>query len=558
MFNDLIEQQLVKIRAGSNRPNADRAGNLRVYSIDNRRAPTFKSYLHKPSEIKSADELWSMLQDAVSKAKISVERIADAKKVLEDAKTFIESGKTSNTKPLFLSESFRVASTANPIKRPAAHERSYNPIHEEYNPLVGPMFTPGWHTPSLSMEGPMQSLVEKNQAQMMDMLFDLLDERMKQVLEDKSNIKYEKLERPPETEDAFHERSRYQLVLNKEMPEGWEELQESLEPSLIDEDCLGGFGEWLSGGCDQQFILMGDTNHFDKDLRGWIFKGEYLESLKSAGVTDLVIEYSLDAQPILSRLYKGEFKSMKSLSAALKNELNENVDVSRIATLAMRAKRHGMRLHALDQDLTSFLEPGEEKSPKFAFNRLQKDKPLSKAIKDAVGNRKTAILYGAGHFRYETSLIEQLGQNNCRVIDLYNDLEKYRQHGVLMNAKYVSPYALITGENMVIMTRGKYMRNIPANADQTLASVKMGLQQEEIIKFKDRIISTYGSENSDELYGVSVNSVLNQAYWHKRAIDCGFVSLDSNTASSKASSPPVWNRVNEIINRYYSNKKLSP
>lgn len=497
----------IKLRSGTARPNPNGEGLQRVFQIDNRRAEHFASLLHTPQDVVTADTLWEMLQKKIRDA-----RKLDLSSVFELSLPFLRTCLNHVENPMQLSyEEYsrpRLGDCTENFNDKVSYEIELKPL----------MYI---EEPSLDQQFNMYENMSEEEIQ-------AWNESIKKTIEKYSKAsKNKRINARPavklETEAEFHERSRYRLVSNDDVPEGWNELQESLPPSLLDEDCLGSFGDWLSRTPDDiQYILMGDTNHTNDDLASWRIGGAYLESLKFAGVTDLVLEYPLEAKPFIDAFYEGKISNQKVLSDALSTVIPKRLSPNVYAELIANAKQLGIRVHALDEQL---LNPGDIRSPRFMFDRCAHDKVLSERIKECVGDRKTAILYGAAHYRYEDSLIEQLGVDSCKVVDVYSDLEDYKTGSpalTVSSATHVPSYAYILDKDTVVMTNGDYLRKKSANFDIFVESINMGAQEVEIEKFKSRFVERYTSESNPELNGVTLGSVVSDVYWYRRAVKSGF------------------------------------
>lgn len=281
---------------------------------------------------------------------------------------------------------------------------------------------------------------------------------------------------PFEKHEAFLSQARWKRGDNGTPPtnldESWNALQESLKPSLLDEDVLGGFGDWLENfPLDNQFLLIGDTNHNNPALITWRNEGEYIPLLASNLFTDLVVEKSIEVNDDIKALYAG---------SADKDQIR-NLKKQGILTLCLEAKRHGIQVHALDRQLNS--EFVQEILP----FRHHNEERLAGEIKDAVGDRKTAVIYGASHFAYKNGLHDLLGRSNSRVINLHQGLGDYHDPVVKMNADYPAPYVFLLEEQTVVASKRNYGREVAPTHDGYLGHCVLPAEREkEISKFRQR------------------------------------------------------------------------
>ncbi len=491
----------VKIRTTTKRPIEDKKNESPVYSIDNRRGVGFLSYLHKPRQIVTADELWQKLIDKVKFQKDLAEILERSKKIAKSA--------FNSVSPNYPKHRIRIIG---------------DDVKESY--FRSPRFT---YRRLDTFEPEIEQLVFKEDNDWWDSLKKYFTENTFPKLNSDLiplNIDWNfSLNKKPkiESEEEFHERSRWQLRnTSEDLPEGWRELQESLEPHLACEDCLGSFYEWVERTPDNaQYVLIGDTHHYNKDLAEWRDGGVYIPALQNAGIKHLVLELPYELEPALEQFFADSQASTDYLANEfLKLCPTMGNKVIKIAELCASARKAGIVVHALDAQITQNLD---QKSPRFFFERLAHDSKLARKIKDKVGHEKTAILYGNTHFGYESTLVDQLGANNCRMIDVFSSLKDfYECQTKHRNAKYVSPYAYIIEEATVIATSGNYHRSVSPNKDEANAGIQMGLQEAEVIKFRERFDAIHGTDGAPNLYGVTGEDILKDVLWHQKALRTGF------------------------------------
>lgn len=283
-----------------------------------------------------------------------------------------------------------------------------------------------------------------------------------------------------EKHEAFLRKAQWQYhgrnnLATSDSDASWRELQDSLEPSLLDEDVLGGFGDWLEYfPPDNQFLLIGDTNHNNSVIKEWIVTGDYIPSLASNGFTDLVIERTIDLKDDIKAFYSGE-ASKDQIAALLVNGILE---------LCKQARKHGIQIHALDRQIDA-ASPG-----KILPFRHRNDERLAEDIKKAVGDKKTAVIYGSAHFSYKNGLYDSLARSNCRVVNLHEGFKDYQDPVVKQNATYPAAYVFLLEQQTVIASRGNYLRKLaPANDSYLTHSVLPTEREKEISKFRERFDS---------------------------------------------------------------------
>lgn len=309
-----------------------------------------------------------------------------------------------------------------------------------------------------------------------------------------------------EQHEAFLSKARWRYGGNGapvDLDESWRALQESLEPSLLDEDVLGGFGDWLENfPADNQFLLIGDTNHDNRAIETWKNGGEYIPLLARKGFTDLVVERSIEVNDDIKALYAGY---------ADQDQIR-NLKKHGILALCLEAQRHGIQVHALDRQLDS--ASVKEVLP----FRHHNEERLAAEIKDAVGDRKTAVIYGASHFAYENGLYDLLGRSNSRVINLHEGLKDYHDPVVKMNATYPAAYVLVLEEQTVVASKRNYGREVaPSRDDYLRDSVLPAEREKEISKFREKFDAA--READPKKYGgFTVEEIVfkyENAYWMK-------------------------------------------
>lgn len=295
-----------------------------------------------------------------------------------------------------------------------------------------------------------------------------------------------------ENDDLFEEHARWRFKYSTDQidPE-WEALQESLAPSLCDEDVLGSWDEFFERRQTQpQFLLLGDSNHYDKDLRKWFEGGAYIHSLKEMGIRHLVVEAPERCTNAVQRFYSG---STREHDPAF-------LESFRLSSICESGKAAGIRIHCLDQQLDEGKVPSNE-------DRYRHEEPLAQAIQRAVGSGKTAIIYGGGHFSYQGGLMDLLGRDKCLLLDVYSSLETYRNHFLKTNRNYVAPYVYLVEEDRVIKPHGKYGRDSQPSRDRFLQAVQQVETERVHEKFEgwlsDRVnydLDRYGRITAKEVY----------------------------------------------------------
>lgn len=311
---------------------------------------------------------------------------------------------------------------------------------------------------------------------------------------------------PIETDEAFHARSQYRYKHgNRNVDEAWDALQKTLKPSLAEEDVLGDFDTWMSRTpSDIQYLMIGDTNHSNNDIDNWIWDGAYLASLKEQGFNDLVMEWSIKYKPVLDDYF---------------NNHNSEIFISpKIDQLCKMAKHHGVRLHAFDEHIgTDFISKVPNK--RFGYERFRHDQIIKQHVTDTLGDRKSAFIYGAAHFKVQRSLVELLGKDRCRSINLHADLNHYREAAFIskINARYQIPYTYLIKENTAISNFGDYGRRQSLHNDEVTCSIMMGLQEEEIVQFLERYQTMYSGTGAKKAHGIKPADVLKDIYWHLEA-----------------------------------------
>jgi len=269
----------------------------------------------------------------------------------------------------------------------------------------------------------------------------------------------------------FDDRNRYRFEPGqKTVSTEWIALQAGLKPSLADEDVLGTWDEWVANTPPgTQFILLGDTNHYNAVIHAWLENGKYMPALARQGFKDTVVEAST------RRLRKK--KALRAQAAGL-----------------------GVTLHAFDEQL-------DLKRSQAMKTRHTNDTVLADGIKNTIGDRPAVVVYGAAHFAYIGGLHDQLGREKCRHINIHANLEDFHHSTYKPNAAFPAPYAYLIEEDTVVATFGNYQRDVKPSRDDYLKTIVIPNEQEKQIdlfkeRYKDALArdpAIFGKVNPDDV-----------------------------------------------------------
>ncbi len=277
---------------------------------------------------------------------------------------------------------------------------------------------------------------------------------------------------------------------------------------------------------DRQFFMIGDTNHECPKIREFIFKNfDYLDSLKEKGFKHIVLEYP-DAYEGPAKAYinheigRDEARNLIAeifsyhCPGLAKYALDEGDEMIRLADAYTKA---GLEFHFLDQHLFE----GEENNENNLHDRIgDHERMLAAKIQERVGADKTAIIYGAAHFKYSFSMRGLLGADKCTVVNLYGSEEDYNtiELSRRSNCTYQPDCIHAIDENKVIIPRKDYGRECPPFEDLFIIDYHESEQAIEIGKFR-AMRFRYEQECKQNGIGVSLSAsdFLDEVkpYWHE-------------------------------------------
>lgn len=314
-------------------------------------------------------------------------------------------------------------------------------------------------------------------------------------------------------EEAFRRGSRWRSLLGaNNTDDAWEEFQETLKPSLAEEDVLGGFEDWLENfPPDHQYLMIGDTNHYNRNIRAWLEEGATIPALAHKGFKDIVLEMPIE---IASALHAHHFRYES-------DQHLQELSKRNILSFCDTARKHGIRVHAFDRQIHN--KPTSETYAQ----RHRHDEELAYDIRRTTKDRQTVVIYGAAHFSHNNGLYDLLGRQRSRVINVHEDLEDYRDPKFSMNARFPADYVFLIDSGTVIASRGVYSRqNIIQEDHYLLNSVIPAEQERECEKFRIRF--TMAREKNPEKYG---------AYDPEEIIRSAMAEWKSNSQSLPTSHP---------------------
>jgi hypothetical protein len=453
----------------------------RILNIDNRRSDSFGGYTHDVRQIITEDELWEALGKLVEQKEIAAKQ---AEKYNRHHTSSFDDFYNSSSLAGAFSRSARVGSSI--FSAPAS----------------------GYKLPSLR-----NSFAEALNAPEILKIFDSITDRsFLDTLKLPEYIDFPPIEmkEPPfdpfkawKEEQQFRSAASWRMK-DKEKPSAdWIEAQKNLKPSLLDEDDLGSFDDWMDfTPLSTQYLLIGDTNHGNKAISTWLSSGVFLVKLKEKGFTDVVMERPYENKTL-----------MESLNGGDASVLDEDVIMKHVGDREFMSKAHslGLRVHCLDWQISNEIKTKSEMIS-ILYERHKNDEVLAEEIKKTTGDRKTAVIYGSAHFAYENGLADLLGHEKCRHVNIHENLEDYLDPLVKQNARFPAPYVYVIEEDAVIASRGRYQRDIPPAKDSYLKNVVLPSEEEKNIdKFSADFENVKSSYNSEIIKNITVDAIVEHA-----------------------------------------------
>lgn len=449
-----------------------------ILNIDNRRSDDFGGYLHVMPYVASVKDLWYEVEEILTLPK---------------------------------PEQLKIKS------RPGSFSEAFNSLYQEFqSPSLAPV-RPSLNSYSgsvgkhLSVQNEFMRVSSESVLKVFDEIHDKTFSQIEPEIKIPSAEEKQRKE-DWEAERKFREGARYLLKSDNLVDASWTNAQKSLKPSLLDEDTLGTFEEWMDfHPPGLQYLLIGDTNHGNKNIQNWVKDGQYIEHLARKGFKHIVLERPAYLLPILEQINNGD-------ESALSHPEIITWDLQEICTQAMR---HGIKVHSFDEQVTKIRSSG-------MTNRHKYDETLYEEITKATGADKTAIIYGAGHFAYKRSLSDLLGLEKCRHINIHSNLEHYMKP-LRINSIEPAPYVYVVEEAQVIASDGKYVRAIKPVRDRILMKMVVPNLQEHEQKLFDKELLAAKAENPEKYADIKSDEMVNRAV-HRHAFQA--LGMSHMTASA--------------------------
>lgn len=191
----------------------------------------------------------------------------------------------------------------------------------------------------------------------------------------------------------------------------------------------------------KQFLLIGDPDHYNEKIQTFLNSPTLAALLKYATIPHTCIERPREiVSPERLEVYKQrscsplelwhELKAdfehwsvrnqvgedAESVRALASNEINELA--SFMAPRLLGFASAGLRMTAADS-----LQWKRGLVPGLGERLFLGDREVASYIKQQAHGEKTAVIYGASHFRYDGSIRDRLGRENCVCIEISDDMD---------------------------------------------------------------------------------------------------------------------------------------
>ncbi len=180
---------------------------------------------------------------------------------------------------------------------------------------------------------------------------------------------------------------------------------------------------------DKQFLLIGDIHHHHHRIQSFLSSPDLAALFKHAAIPHVCLEMEREfIRPYQQAEYRAQLEAYKN-GDITETEMRQ-LEIKLWSGIPHNSQMIGFTHANIEVTAADSLQWRTNTGfvPDTATRAFLGDREVSAYIKKQSQDKKTAVIYGAGHFRYDDTLSTRLGLENCVYIEIFASKEEYLLH----------------------------------------------------------------------------------------------------------------------------------